>query len=59
MRSVPIPVNQSSFEISQLFDTWCYQSLVILFFSYVVNLIKNESDGVCLVWWHNSGLGET
>ena len=51
MKSVPIQGNQSSFEILQLFDTWCYQSLVILFFSYVVNLIKNESDGVlsCIV----------
>ena len=40
MKSVPIPGNQYSFEILQLFDdTWRYQSLVILFFSSIVILI--------------------
>ena len=39
MKSAPIPGNQSSFEILQLFDIWRYQSLVILFFSSVVILI--------------------
>ena len=33
------PRNQSFFEILQLFNIWCYQSLVILFFSSVVILI--------------------
>ena len=37
--SVPIRGNQSSFKILQLFDTWRYQSLVILFFSCVVILM--------------------
>ena len=39
MKSAPIPGNQSSFEILQLFDIWRYQSLVILFYSSVVILI--------------------
>ena len=34
-----MPGNQISFEILQLFDLWGYQSLVILFFSYVMILI--------------------
>ena len=33
MKSAPIPGNQSSL---QLFDTWRYESLVILFFSSVM-----------------------
>ena len=41
--------SQGSFEILQLFDTWRYQSLVILFFSSIVVLILDESDGVSLV----------
>ena len=53
MKSAPIPGNrlpfQSSFEALQLFDIWRYQSLVISFFSSVVVLILDESDGVCLV----------
>ena len=49
MKSVPTPGNKSSFEILQLFDISRYQSLVILFCSSVVILIKDESDGVCLV----------
>ena len=40
MESVPIPGKQTSFGILQLFDTWRYQSLVILWFSFVVTLIK-------------------
>ena len=28
-RLLLIPANQSSFDILQLFDTWCYQSLLI------------------------------
>ena len=56
MKSVPISGNQSSFEILQLFDTWCYQSLVILFYNSVVNFIKNESDDLCLVEWHKPAL---
>ena len=39
MKSAPIPGNQSSCEILQLFDIWRYQNLVILFFSSVVTLI--------------------
>ena len=39
MKSAPIPGNQSSFEILQLFNIWHYQSLVISFFSSVVILI--------------------
>ena len=35
--------------ILQLFDIWRYQSLLIIFFSFVVILIKDESDGVCFV----------
>ena len=53
MKSAPIPGNQSSFKILQLFDIWRYQSLVTLFFSSVVILIKDESDGVCLVYQDN------
>ena len=49
MKSAPIPGNQSSFEILQLFHIWRYQSLVISFFSSVVILTYDESDGVCLV----------
>ena len=49
MKSVPIPGNQSSFEILQLFDIWRYQSLVILIFSSAVILIYDESGDVCLV----------
>ena len=49
MKSAPIPGNQSSFEILQLFDIWRYQSLVILLFSSVVILIYDESVGTCLV----------
>ena len=30
MKLAPIPGNQGSFEMLQLFDTWHYQSLVIL-----------------------------
>ena len=41
------------FEIFQLLDTWLYQSLVILIYSFVVALILNESDDVCLLQWHN------
>ena len=41
--------NQSSFEILQLFDLWNYQSLVMLFFSSVITLVQDESDGVCLI----------
>ena len=48
MKSAPIPRNQSSFEILELFGIWRYQSLVILFFSSVVILIYDESVGVCL-----------
>ena len=32
MKSVPIPANQSSFEILQLFGAWRNQNLVIFFF---------------------------
>ena len=39
IKSAPMPGNQISFEILQLFDLWGYQSLVILFFSYVMILI--------------------
>ena len=39
MKSVPIPGNKSSFEVLQLFDTWCYQGLAVLVFSSVVILI--------------------
>ena len=39
MNSVTNKVNQSSFEIFQLVDTWRYQNLVILFFSSVVTSI--------------------
>ena len=39
MKSAPIPENQNSFEILQLFDIWRYQSLVILFFNSAVSLI--------------------
>ena len=53
MKSAPIPGNQGSFDILQLFHSWCYQNLVILFFSYIVMLISNESDGVSLVLWNN------
>ena len=49
MKSAPIPGNQSFIEILQLFDTWRYQSLEILFFNSVVILIKYESDGLCLI----------
>ena len=38
MKSAPIPGNQSSFEILQLFDIWHDQVLVILFFSSIVIL---------------------
>ena len=38
-KSAVIPRNQSSFEMLQLFDIWRYQSLVILFFSFVVILV--------------------
>ena len=48
MKPAPIPGNQSSFEILQMLDIWRYQSL-ILFFSSVVVLIQDESDGACLV----------
>ena len=34
-----IPRNQSSFEILQLFDIWRYQSLLILFLSFVMIFI--------------------
>ena len=59
MKSLPIPGNQNSFEILQLFDIWRYQSFVILFFSSVVILIYDKSDGVCLVWRVNPVLGGT
>ena len=36
MKLVPIPGNQSSFELLQLFDTWCYQSLVMLVFRSIM-----------------------
>ena len=39
MKSAPIPGNQSSFEILQLFDIWRHQGLVRLFFSSAVTLI--------------------
>ena len=39
MNSVTSKVNQSSFEIFHLVDTWRYQSLVILFFSSVLTSI--------------------
>ena len=38
-KSAPIPGNQGSFQILQLFNTSRYQSLVILSFSFVVILI--------------------
>ena len=59
MKFAPIPGNKSVFEILKLFDIWCYQTLVILFFSYVVILIYKESDRVCLVQWGNPVLGRT
>ena len=37
------------FEIFQLLDTWLYQSLVILIYSFVVALILNESGDVWLL----------
>ena len=43
MKSVPIPGNQSSFEMLQTLDTWRYQSLVIFFlvlFYFNLKLIK-------------------
>ena len=39
MKSASIQGNQSSFDVLQLFDIWRYQSLVMLFFSSIVNLI--------------------
>ena len=48
LKPVPIPGNQSSFEILQLSDTWRYQ-ILILFFSSVVSSIQNESDCGCLI----------
>ena len=59
MKSAPIPVTQSSFEILQLFDIWHDQVLVILFFSSIVILTSEESDGVCLVQWDNPVSGRT
>ena len=52
MKPAPIPGNQSSFEILQLLDMKValrYESLMILFFSSVVVLIQDESNGACLV----------
>ena len=40
MKSVPNPGDQSSFELLHLFDTWQYQSLVVLFCDSVMNLIQ-------------------
>ena len=45
--------------VLKLFDTWSYQSLVILFFSSVVTLIWNESNGACLAYHQNPALGGT
>ena len=59
MKSAPIPGNQSSFKILQLLDIWRYQSLVILFFSSVVILTKDESDGLFLVERDNLVSGRT
>ena len=42
-------IKQYNFEIFQLFDIWHYQSFLILFFSSVVILIQDESDGICLI----------
>ena len=39
MQFAPIPRNQNSFEILQLFDIWRYQSLMKLFFSSVIILV--------------------
>ena len=39
MKLAPIPENQSSFRILQLFDIWRFQRLMILFFSSVATLI--------------------
>ena len=49
MKSAPIQGNQTSIEILQLFGTWHYQNVVILFFSSIVILILDKSDGVSLV----------
>ena len=59
MKSARIPGNQSSFETLQLFDTWRYQRLMILFFSSTVILIEDESDGACFIQWDNAVLGGT
>ena len=45
MKSVPIPANQSSFEILQLFGAWRNQNLVIFFFFFFGSteaLVLNE-----------------
>ena len=34
IKSIPIPGNQGSFEILQLFHAWYYQSLVMFFLSW-------------------------
>ena len=44
MKSAPIPGNQSSFEILQLFDIWCCQSLVIHLFFIGNWFIRNTSQ---------------
>ena len=58
VKSASIPGNQSSFEVLQLFDTERYQSSVILFFSFIVKLLWDESHGVSLAWWNNLALDE-
>ena len=59
MKSVPIPANQNSFEILQLFDTWHYQILVILFFSSAVTLILKWIKWCCLIQRQNPASGAT
>ena len=50
MKLVPFPGSKPEpFWNMQLFDTWCYQTFMILFFSSFVTLIWHEPDGVCLV----------
>ena len=49
MKSALIPGNQSFYEKLHLFDIGHYQTLVILFFTSVMMLIKDESHAVSLV----------
>ena len=44
MKSALIPGNQSTFKIMLFFDIWCYQCLIILFFSSAGILILNKLD---------------